>query len=237
MKSISDSHKFLFTSVVGAFVGGVGVLGFLDAKIDQGVKRGFQDPENQAVLPRGLQGLPGEPGISIPIGSVLAYAGPLVNEGGVVLLPPDVRKSFEICDGNLVTTEGSPVLGLRKPDLLGKFIRGMREEEFGNLLKPGKERTYPQAGTNELVLDHNHDQGTLASMYAIRNGGWVHFNLTTFPTKVNLQRGQGGQPNSQSTGDLTTDQFIQVRGDTGFWRAKVDNRPEHSALIYIVRTK
>ena len=67
--------------------------------------------------PQGLQGPQGPPGSSgspVPVGGIICFWGASAN----------TPKGFEVCDGELVTTATSPILGKRKPDLRGRFVRG-----------------------------------------------------------------------------------------------------------------
>ena len=55
-----------------------------------------------------------QPRREIPLGAVIAFPNKLT-------APPE---GYEFCDGEFVTTRNSPMLGKRKPDLNGRFLRG-----------------------------------------------------------------------------------------------------------------
>ena len=54
------------------------------------------------------------PGPALPVGSVIPFWGS----------SSAVPTGYELCDGELVVTPGSPIHNTRKPKLFGRFIRG-----------------------------------------------------------------------------------------------------------------
>ena len=68
---------------------------------------------------------------TLPVGSVIPYWGTAIPVG------------FELCDGELVTTNDSPLKGNRKPNLLSRFVRGAARavSTTSELMTGGAEQT------------------------------------------------------------------------------------------------
>jgi hypothetical protein len=75
-------------------------------------------------------------GSLVPVGSVIAYWGPTT----------PLPSGYEVCDGNPVTTAGSPLLGKRKPNLGERFIRGAKGQvaDTSELLPGGSSILLPE---------------------------------------------------------------------------------------------
>ncbi|MEM3484077.1 MAG: hypothetical protein QXI12_00460 [Candidatus Methanomethyliaceae archaeon] len=77
-------------------------------------------------------------------------SGAYVPIGGIIMWWSDgsVPDGWEVCDGGIVSTPGSPLLGQRKPDLRNRFPRGVENQDI---------RRSPLTGGSEAVgLQHFH---------------------------------------------------------------------------------
>ena len=77
-------------------------------------------------------------GVFVPIGGVIDYW----SGGGALPV------NWEICDGSNVATSGSPLLGIAKPSMTDKFVRGVANQNL---------RTTPVTGGAASVnISHSH---------------------------------------------------------------------------------
>ncbi|HLP84315.1 MAG TPA: hypothetical protein VK157_08190 [Phycisphaerales bacterium] len=214
--------------VIGAFCAGFGAYAVLQKGVDAGVIAALNKPGVIDKLPIGPAG---PEGVGAPIGAVIAYAGPLVESK----LPPEVAAHFEICDGELVTTPG-PMAGKRKPDLRGRFVRGLTVDELPRMNSQSNEKdiTFKPEGANRHDLSHSHGAGSLGVMWA-KSGGWDHYFVKTTTNDV-MNTMRGGSPETRAS-NYQTNERLRIDGRSESEGLVFDNRPEHVALIYIIRVK
>jgi hypothetical protein len=160
----------------------------------------------------------------VPIGAVVAYWGSIQPK------PPD---GYELCNGELVTTAGSPLLGTRKPNLIDSFVTGAVQDT-----KDVRDKYQPE-GSNTRNFDHSHDAGSLTAkigmhggpsnfMSILSRGGEFH---GTYQFTVEQPQNPGGNAQFGTAVDGTT---TSVSGHT---LDNIDIRPKHLALFYVIRVK
>ena len=183
---------------------------------------------------------------SVPLGSILpwwpAAAGQALPDG------------YEFCNGQAVSTPGSPYLGMNKPDLMNtpRFMRGLPTSALPSY---GGSNSFPTGGADSIgnhshvVLGHTHSTGTLAT---VSDGSHAHGGVTGPENHLENQATTFGELllNSGSQRDHTHvinpdgDHTHAITGSTGnngnantVGAGAHDNRPAFVGVAYIVRVK
>ena len=160
----------------------------------------------------------------VPIGAVVAYWG---------AIQPKPPEGYELCNGELVTTTGSPLLGARKPNLMDTFVTGATQDA-----KDVRDKYQPE-GSNSRSLDHTHDAGNLIAKIGMHGGPSNFMSILsrggpfggTYQFTVQQPQNPGGNAQFGTAVDGTTGAV------SGHSQDSIDMRPKHLALFYIIRVK
>ena len=146
----------------------------------------------------------------VPIGGIVAFWGTREEL--------EALAAYEVCDGREVSTARSPILGRRKPDLVGRFIRGgasvdIEKPETGGADTHAKWSTLGHSLTKAQMPRHRHNLGMSKTdedggKYNSDGGKAHHFKHTDYAGE--------GQPHSHEMPTL-------------------DNRPAYLTAVYLIR--
>ena len=174
---------------------------------------------------------------SIPIGGVIAFWGSLKDIGKL--------SDFEVCDGTKVTTAKSVLLGHFKPDLRGRFIRGISKESEFNEKKPpvgGSDIINQEiSGEVSLTIDqipaHKHDVADPTHSHNAQN---ITNAGNIYDSGSNRQAASYfSAPNARTSGEKSG-VSIKLNGG-GKGHAHIvnghDNRPSYLELYYIIKVQ
>ncbi|MFI4917443.1 MAG: hypothetical protein ACIAS6_13175 [Phycisphaerales bacterium JB060] len=191
-----------------------------------------------------------------PVGTVTAWWGTAADI--------DAMPQYELCDGGKVSTEGSPLFGLTKPDLRDRFVMGVPAKQISrdlraNAITDGEHTTkpiaLPKSGGHALTIAqlpaHNHDHYHWVAQS--RKGQAANGRLEDSPSSSLAVNGANpGAKDSKYSGSTFGGSANAGRssgargGSVGEGKAhshslpKVpehDNRPAFVALHYILRVK
>lgn len=169
-------------------------------------------------------------GVFIPIGGVIAWW----SDGG------NIPTNWEICDGAVVTTPESPLLGLTKPNLITKFIRGVANSNLRVTPQPGGADTH-----SHVVDSHGHGIGSDGSHGHTVNSHYHDVfgecNGNYGGGCANAANGAAGHGQSGLTSPGTDSQGSHNHGGgTGNASPNTNtqnNIPAYIGLVYIMRVK
>ena len=170
------------------------------------------------------------PGPSLPVGSVISFWG----------TSNSIPNGYELCDGELVTTPGSPIHKTRKPDLRDHFIKGAKKDVPDVVEKP------ETGGTDVLDLKHSHSSGELFACITQQAVSFHDFDIplvtrgTFNPTNGGFRLG-GTTASATRTGGFSGKEDNMPNGTAvdGFTAEALtkpfDNRPTFVSLYFIIK--
>jgi hypothetical protein len=171
----------------------------------------------------------------------LTMANAIVPVGGIIMWFGDWNdtnlrpKNFELCDGGSVSTQGSPLLGRNKPNLIDRFPKGAPSGRLDvTSVAYGGANTIPtrQSGGTALSIDQmpRHDHAAADSRYS-----WLLKVDNTFTI--------GGPQFLDNIGeepDLAHAGKMQPQGGNQPHDHSIpahDNRPAYAEVLFIIRVK